>query len=538
MARRALILANEIFNDPAIPSLQSPSHDGQRLSDLLARSDVGGYAVEYVVNSNSVEARVAVQSFFRSAKAEDFNLLLISGHGIRDSQGHLHFATSDTRNDLLAATSLDAAFVIKQMDLCAAAKQIAVIDTCFSGAFVHGMVSKSAVLRISRTDFDNAEIDNIRGRAVITASTHVQAANENKVDGLTQSVFTRHFIEGISSGAADADGDGEISLPELFDYISAKLKAEGSVQTPRLYDYGLAGRAMVAKNPAYKPAALPVALVKRLVSKSKAQKLMAIEQLQDIAVSTDPAAGLAVDALNKLLRDDYAIVQTMARDTLDSLGKDIKRENAGAETVAPEPQPAETKAEPPKPSDTLVNQPVVEPPPTAASPPPPQQQTDPLDSMSTSRNAKKLMWLGVSVATIIALIVLYGIVKQMEKARDEVALAAAVDAAFEETAPAAEGAAAAADTAGPDANQVTAGLRGKWALADSSECGNPAISITVSGPELKINEQNFNRDLTTVDANGWMKIGDGFYKLSDANTLLIVDNLERVSVADKFKRCA
>lgn len=320
MARRALILANDKFADHDIPDLASPCQDSAHLRDLLAREDVGGYDVTYCPNPTSSEARVAVQSFFKQASADDFNLILISGHGIRDDQGHLHFATSDTRSDVLAATSLDAGFVIKQMDRSSASKQVAVIDTCYSGAFVNGMVAKSAMQKISQTDFDNSDLDNVRGRAVITASTHIQTANENEQGGLTQSVFTRHLINGIESGEADADGDGEIALPELFDYISKKLKAEGGVQTPRSYDYGLGGKVVLALNPAHIVATLPAALVKKMASKSKAQKLMAVEELQDIAESGDRASVLAINALKKMLRDDFAVVRDFAAASLEELG--------------------------------------------------------------------------------------------------------------------------------------------------------------------------------------------------------------------------
>jgi hypothetical protein len=317
MARRALLLANDSFADSTIPPLMSPCSDGEKLRDLLIRDDVGGYDITYCANANSVEARIAVQRFFREANAGDFNLILISGHGIRDSQGHLHFATADTHSDWLAATSLESAFVIKQMDLSSASKQVAIIDTCFSGAFVQGMTAKAATQRITIADFNNSEHDNTRGRAVITASTRIQSANENAANGTTQSVFTRHLIEGIETGAADADGDGEIGLPELFDYISARLRAEGSVQTPQSYDYGLAGKVVVALNPAHRPATLPPALLKKLQSRNVVQRGDAVRELRSIALNDEAREDLALQELRKLTEnDDSTLVRGAAREAL------------------------------------------------------------------------------------------------------------------------------------------------------------------------------------------------------------------------------
>lgn len=249
MARRALLIANGRFADAGIPPLASPGADADDLRAVLERDEVGGYEVTVCRDAPSPQARIQVQKFFQEANYEDFLLLHISGHGIRDDDYGLHFATADTQLDMLFATSLEARFVIERMDRSRAAKKVAIIDTCHSGAFVAGMTAKTLSQGYSRSDFD--AVDGATGRAIVTASTALQLAKEKEIDGRIRSHFTHHLIDGIVSGQADLDQDGMISLSDLFGYLSRQMKIEGIGQTPQLYDFGLAGQALIARNPVF-----------------------------------------------------------------------------------------------------------------------------------------------------------------------------------------------------------------------------------------------------------------------------------------------
>lgn len=247
MSRRALIVATGTYADPAILALASPVPDARRLCDLLQRPDVGGYEVTLCLDADSLTARRTVQNFFDDGEYGDLNVMLVSGHGIKDRGGRLHFATVDTELAVLSATSLESRFFIESMDGCAASKQILFIDTCYSGAFAKGMVTtKAAMPSVSRDDFGN---DETVGKAIITAATSIQFAGEALINGQTQSVFTRHLIDGIESGEADTLSRGQISLADLFAYVRGKLRLDAPDQTPQPFYYGLDGTTVVALNP-------------------------------------------------------------------------------------------------------------------------------------------------------------------------------------------------------------------------------------------------------------------------------------------------
>ena len=88
-----------------------------------------------------------------------------------------------------------------------------------------------------------------KGRAVLTASDATQYAFEG--DDLrgsgTSSVFTRHLVEAIRSGAADLDEDGDIALDELYSYVHDRVVAEMPQQRPKKQE-DVDGRILIARN--------------------------------------------------------------------------------------------------------------------------------------------------------------------------------------------------------------------------------------------------------------------------------------------------
>ncbi|WDF70958.1 hypothetical protein [Novosphingobium sp. KACC 22771] len=314
MTRRALLIATGRFADPQILPLQSPITNAQRLATLLSRADVGGYAVTLCLDEPCIAQRCAVQEFFDQSGGEDTNLILVTGHGIKDKSGLLHFAASDTRLAALNATSLDARYLIERMNESMASRQVLFLDTCYSGSFGKGVTGKSVA--INSGDFSEAS----SGNAVITASTAIQQAGESAIAGIVQSLFTRHLIEGIESGQADTDRDGRITLNELFDYIRGRLRKEAPNQTPQPFNYGLDGATVLVLNPVHVAASLPEALLARIAKGDRHAKGLAVEDLHAIAAERGSLEAAAIGLLKKLAGDDSMHVCRLATDALADLG--------------------------------------------------------------------------------------------------------------------------------------------------------------------------------------------------------------------------
>lgn len=314
MARRALLIANGMFSDPRIPPLKSPKPDVQKLASLLRREDVGGYDVTTCFDCESSDVRDNVQTFFESADYGDIDLILISGHGIKDKWGKLHYAMRDTNVDYPSARSLESRWLIERMEESSSSYQILFIDTCYSGAFQKGVISKTVGSTVSKNDFGD---DNVTGRAVITASTAVQESTESEVDGSFQSLFTRQIISGIVTGGADSENSGNITLVALFKYIRDGLKREAPTQNPQPYFYGLDGSLVLALNPV---ATLHSDLIARSRSKERDVRAASVEDLAEVATSRGPLYEAAIRELKRLSEDDSRFVRTLAGDALRELG--------------------------------------------------------------------------------------------------------------------------------------------------------------------------------------------------------------------------
>jgi tetratricopeptide (TPR) repeat protein len=215
--RKALLIATDTYDDPELSRLRAPAHDVRALAEVLADPRIGDYDVlDPVVNRPSHEVRTAIDDFFADASSQHTLVLYISGHG-RLGRKRLYFATTDTKTDRLASTAIDDHFVIEAMESSHSHRVVLLLDCCHSGKFGKGLRPFGAQVGIEGR-FDG------RGHMTLTASDELEYAYEElrELEGLEErpsSLFTRALVEGLKTGAADRNGDGHVSVDELYEYI-------------------------------------------------------------------------------------------------------------------------------------------------------------------------------------------------------------------------------------------------------------------------------------------------------------------------------
>jgi formylglycine-generating enzyme required for sulfatase activity len=267
--RLALIIANSEFDDPKLSRLVAPSHDAESLAEVLRDPAIGGFDVTLLVDEREPVVRRRVARLYHRRKRGDLLLLYYSGHGVRDERsGELYLATRDTEMDIASATAIGAAFVRGQMDKSNSQRKVVVLDCCHSGAF-----AKAKAALGSSAGTREAFAGNGYGRVILTASNAVEYAWEgDKLLGkATRSVFTHFLVQGLQTGAADLNGDGQVSLDELYDYVYEQVITSGrSKQTPQKWAQKVEGRIIIARNPrpVVKPAELPLELRQAIESPS------------------------------------------------------------------------------------------------------------------------------------------------------------------------------------------------------------------------------------------------------------------------------
>jgi len=343
MARLALLIGSSQYDDPKLAQLKLPESDVARLSEVLIDPEIGHFdEVTPLLNGSFSEVQRAIVHFFAGKKRDDLLLLYFAGHGVRDDEGHLYLALRDSElaHDLIRATAVPASLVTREMDRCRSQQQILILDCCHSGAFARGARSATGARVGTATTFEGTG----RGRVVLTATDETQYAFEgDEVMGEAESsVFTRHLIAGLATGAADVNHSGTITIDELYDYVHARVLEETPKQTPGKWTYKQQGDIVVARNPCrvIVPAALPAELSAALESGHSFQMVGAITELEAILSGADP--GLALTAgewLNRLADDDSRRVAEAARKALACLQTDGPATGARA-TAAGEPSPA------------------------------------------------------------------------------------------------------------------------------------------------------------------------------------------------------
>ncbi|MFC8518292.1 PQQ-binding-like beta-propeller repeat protein [Streptomyces sp. NPDC057257] len=349
MGRRlALLVATYAYQDDGLRQLTAPAHDAEALAEVLRDPEIAGFEVTTLVNEPHHRVGAALGDLLHDRRHDDLVLLYFTGHGLKDDEGRLHLATTDTRRTNLMFTALSAERIHQAMDACMSRRQVLVLDCCYSGAGA----------RLAKADGDVHTLDRFggRGRTVLTASDAMQYSFEgDQVHGsAAQSVFTRHLVQGLRDGSADLDGDGDITLDELYTYVHDRVVAEMPQQRPKKLEE-VQGRTVIAHNVNWTlPEHLRHALDSPLATDRRGAVAL-LAHLYDTGNAT--VRRRAEEELRRLTEDDSRSVSAAAAERL-----------AGrARVPAPPPMP-----EPPLgPEPTPLPEPVPEPTPVSAPPPAP-----------------------------------------------------------------------------------------------------------------------------------------------------------------------
>jgi formylglycine-generating enzyme required for sulfatase activity/predicted MPP superfamily phosphohydrolase len=290
--RLALIIANGDFEDPCLSRLSAPTRDAVALASVLGDPDIGGFDVTLLVDKPEHEVRRTVARFYHRRKRDDLLLLYYSGLGIRDAHGDLYLAVQDTEMEIVSGAALSASFVREQIDKSQSMRKVIVLDCDYSGAFAGAMAEEGDCAGTK-----DAFAGRGYGRVILTASDAVELAYEGGswLGENTKSVFTHYMVEGLRTGAADLNGDGLITLDELYRYVYDMLLSSGYArQTPHKF-LAMEGDIFVAQAP--RPvAALPDWIFDALPSSVFTERLAAIVELAQIAQGEDPKLAAAARA--------------------------------------------------------------------------------------------------------------------------------------------------------------------------------------------------------------------------------------------------
>lgn len=351
----ALIIANTEYGDPGLAQLTAPGIDAKEFGRALDSPEIGAFDdVIILFNENSSKVSEVIDHFFSAKKPDDLLLLYFSGHGVRDEYGSLYLAVKNTNRERLRSTAIKSDFIRDAMDQSRSRRQVLILDCCNSGAFAQGTKAETGGSIGTAKAFEGRGY----GRIVLAASDSTQFAWEgDKVIGsdTSNSLFTHFLVKGLE-GEADRDGDGKITVDELYDYAYERIVDQTSKQTPGKWSYKQQGDIVLRENLKprdVKPAPLPSGVLDLLSHPNPGVRGMGIQDL--IKLLSGQHLGLARGAEEKLreiaINDDSQTLRKTASDTLIAHGisveptSEISKESSAVAQPAPVEIPKQEREE-------------------------------------------------------------------------------------------------------------------------------------------------------------------------------------------------
>lgn len=202
--------------------------------------------IRTVVNKEAtIENIQKMAAMFKQTNPDDYVVIHLSCHGLLDDNLDYYLATTNVNFAQPADKGLPYEVLEKMLDKIPARNRLITIDACHSGEVDKNEMelttaSKKSNVKItfrsgSKTlkakaglynSFDYmkalfSDVSNSSGATIISAASGMEYALESKE--WNNGVFTYALLEGIKSGKADINQDGQLQVSELKTYISQKV---------------------------------------------------------------------------------------------------------------------------------------------------------------------------------------------------------------------------------------------------------------------------------------------------------------------------
>ncbi|MBC2605836.1 caspase family protein [Pelagicoccus albus] len=241
----ALVIGIGQYRDEAITPLRFTNADAKAFAELLVDDDICGVPEENVRLLVDEEATLfAIKDSIsdwlsRKVGPDSTAIIYYAGHGDvepdRTQSSHDGIANYllpyDTSSTNLYASALSKEEFQGLVNTVRCKRSVILMDACHSGGVA---TAGSRKMRVGYSQDIYSSLAEGAGSTVIAASAPNQLSWED--ENLGHGIFTYHLLEALR-GEADADGDGRISMIEVFDYLKRKVpesarKLGGAEQTP------------------------------------------------------------------------------------------------------------------------------------------------------------------------------------------------------------------------------------------------------------------------------------------------------------------
>ncbi len=234
----AVVIGISQYRSDQIPTVNYAKRDAESMKEYLV--SVSGIPEGNIIVLTDDRATLSDLSAYleewlqRNVREGSFVFVYFAGHGTPNPEkGDAYLVPYDGEPGFISKL-YPLKRLYSSLQKLPAEDVVVVMDACFSGAGGRSIVARGVRPLVPvRIEEETRELEKI---AVLTASAGSEISQdfESKRHGL----FTYYLLKGLR-GAADNDNDGWVTLEELHDYVTPKVKDEsrrlGYTQTPQFF---------------------------------------------------------------------------------------------------------------------------------------------------------------------------------------------------------------------------------------------------------------------------------------------------------------
>ncbi len=220
----ALVIGVEEYRD--LSSTEGARRDAEDFARLVTQGfGVPDENVRVLLDSHATRGDIFAQLawFEQNVTGGDRIYLYFSGHGSpKATDGTPFLMPYEATPENLEHTGVELSDLIEGLERTEAREIIAFVDACFSGTGERSVLPEGTRPVVPEQELSSSQQAT---RVAVYSASGPSEISGNRADE-DRGLFTHFLLEGLGRARADMDGDGQISLSELHDYVSPRVSRE------------------------------------------------------------------------------------------------------------------------------------------------------------------------------------------------------------------------------------------------------------------------------------------------------------------------